>query len=77
MLKIFPFDTGTLIEISMNFMTCLQMPYYVTADHKTGSIVVVVRGSISMRDVFTDLNAGAEKFEAEGLPPNSMVSVMW
>jgi hypothetical protein len=69
-------DAGTLNEIIMNFMTCLQMPYYVMADHKTGSIVLVVRGSISMRDVFTDLNAGAEKFEAEGLPPNSMVSVM-
>jgi len=27
-----------------------------------------------MRDIFTDLNAGAEKFEAEWLPPNSMVS---
>jgi sn1-specific diacylglycerol lipase len=51
------------------------MPFYVVADHKTGSIVVVIRGSISLRDVFTDLNAGAEKFEAEGLPPNSMVSV--
>jgi sn1-specific diacylglycerol lipase len=52
------------------------MPYYLVADHKTGSIVLVVRGSISMRDIFTDLNAGAEKFEAEGLPPNSMVSVI-
>ena len=50
------------------------MPYYVVADHRTGSIVLVVRGSISMRDIFTDLNAGAEKFEAEWLPPNSMVS---
>jgi len=51
------------------------MPYYIVADHRTGSIVLVVRGSISMRDIFTDLNAGAEKFEAEWLPPNSMVSV--
>jgi len=50
------------------------MPYYVVADHRTGSIVIVIRGSISMRDIFTDLNAGAEKFEAEWLPPNSMVS---
>ncbi|KDR23659.1 Sn1-specific diacylglycerol lipase beta [Zootermopsis nevadensis] len=49
-----------------------EMPYYLVADHKTGSIVLVIRGSISMRDIFTDLNAGAEKFEAEGLPPNSM-----
>ena len=50
------------------------MPYLIVADHKTGSIVVVVRGSISLRDIFTDMNASAEKFEAEGLPANSMVS---
>ncbi|XP_069704996.1 diacylglycerol lipase-beta-like [Periplaneta americana] len=49
-----------------------EMPYYVMADHKTGNIVIVIRGSISMRDIFTDINAGAEKFEADGLPPNSM-----
>ncbi|PSN51081.1 hypothetical protein C0J52_01501 [Blattella germanica] len=49
-----------------------EMPYFVMADHKTGSIVISIRGSISMRDVFTDMNANAEKFEAEGLPPNSM-----
>ncbi|KAJ9594887.1 hypothetical protein L9F63_013812, partial [Diploptera punctata] len=49
-----------------------EMPYLVMADHKTGSIVVVVRGSITLRDVFTDMNASAERFDAAGLPPNSM-----
>ena len=42
------------------------------ADHRTGSIVIAVRGSISLRDIFTDLTAAAEKFEAEGIPPDSM-----
>lgn len=27
-----------------------------------------------MRDIFTDLTAVADKFEVEGLPPDSMVS---
>lgn len=42
------------------------------ADHRTGSIVIAVRGSISLRDIFTDLTAASEKFDAEGLPPDSM-----
>lgn len=27
---------------------------------------------MSLRDIFTDLTAGAEKFTAEGLPPDTM-----
>ncbi|XP_066995653.2 diacylglycerol lipase-beta isoform X2 [Anabrus simplex] len=49
-----------------------QLPYFVAADHKTRSIVLVIRGSISLRDVFTDLTAGAEFFDAPGIPANSM-----
>lgn len=41
-------------------------------DHKTSNIVVAIRGSISLRDIFTDLTATSDKFEAEGLPPNTM-----
>lgn len=41
------------------------------ADHKTQSIVVAVRGSMSLRDIFTDLSAGSERFEAHGLPPDT------
>lgn len=43
-----------------------QLPFCVIADHERESIVVAVRGSISLRDIFTDLTAGSEKFEADG-----------
>lgn len=42
------------------------------ADHKTSSIVIAIRGSISLRDIFTDLTAASDRFEAEGLPPDTM-----
>lgn len=49
-----------------------QLPFFVTADHKTESIAVIIRGSISLRDVFTDLTAGADYLEIDGLPENTM-----
>ncbi|XP_060529277.1 diacylglycerol lipase-beta-like [Cylas formicarius] len=49
-----------------------ELPFCVIADHKTSNIVIAVRGSISLRDIFTDLTATSEKFEAEGLPPDTM-----
>ncbi|XP_026465455.1 sn1-specific diacylglycerol lipase beta-like [Ctenocephalides felis] len=49
-----------------------ELPFCVLLDHKTRSVVVAVRGSISLRDVITDLVAGAESFTAQGLPPDSM-----
>lgn len=42
------------------------------ADHKTRNIVIAIRGSISLRDIFTDLTATSDRFEAEGLPPDTM-----
>lgn len=45
------------------------------ADHKTASIVVAVRGSFSIRDIFTDLTAGSEKFNVAGAPPDTMVFI--
>ncbi|XP_013180657.1 PREDICTED: sn1-specific diacylglycerol lipase beta isoform X2 [Papilio xuthus] len=45
-----------------------ELPFCVIADHERESIVVAVRGSISLRDIFTDFTAGSEKFEADGLP---------
>lgn len=44
------------------------------SDHRTKSIVLAVRGSISLRDIFTDLVAAPEKIDVEGLPEGSMVS---
>ncbi|EFA10154.1 diacylglycerol lipase-beta [Tribolium castaneum] len=49
-----------------------ELPFCVIADHKTSNIVIAIRGSISLRDMFTDLTATSEKFEAEGLPPDTM-----
>lgn len=54
-----------------NNYRCLQLPFCVLADHETKSIVVTIRGSLSMRDMFTDLTAGAEHFEAPGMPADS------
>ncbi|XP_039446380.1 diacylglycerol lipase-beta-like isoform X1 [Culex pipiens pallens] len=48
-----------------------ELPFCVLADHSTKSIVISIRGSLSMRDVFTDLVANAERFEAPGMPPES------
>ncbi|CAH1398562.1 unnamed protein product [Nezara viridula] len=49
-----------------------ELPFLVLVDHKTKCIVLVIRGSISMRDVFTDLTAYPERLETEGIPPNSL-----
>ncbi|XP_076251583.1 diacylglycerol lipase-beta-like [Rhynchophorus ferrugineus] len=49
-----------------------ELPFCVITDHKTSNIVVAIRGSISLRDIFTDLTAASDKFEAEGLPPGTM-----
>ncbi|XP_046750668.1 diacylglycerol lipase-beta-like isoform X2 [Diprion similis] len=49
-----------------------EIPFCVVADHKTASIVIVIRGSLSLRDLFTDIAAASDLFEADGLPPGSM-----
>ncbi|XP_017777073.1 PREDICTED: sn1-specific diacylglycerol lipase beta-like [Nicrophorus vespilloides] len=48
-----------------------ELPFCVIADHKTSNIVVAIRGSISLRDLFTDLTATSDRFEAEGLPADT------
>ncbi|XP_044755828.1 diacylglycerol lipase-beta-like [Coccinella septempunctata] len=49
-----------------------ELPFCVIADHKTCNIVIAIRGSISLRDIFTDLTATSDKFEAAGVPPDTM-----
>ncbi|KAG8326071.1 hypothetical protein J6590_051405 [Homalodisca vitripennis] len=49
-----------------------EVPFCIISDHKTKSIVLTLRGSISLRDVFTDLVACPEKIDLEGLPEGSM-----
>lgn len=48
-----------------------ELPYCILLDHKKKQIVISVRGSLSFRDVFTDLTADASDFEAVGFPVNS------
>nr|CAD7457004.1 unnamed protein product [Timema tahoe] len=50
-----------------------EAPFFVSLDHVTQSVVVTIRGSISLRDLFTDFTAGADRFEVEGLPPDTML----
>lgn len=52
-------------------MSAFQLPYCILADHSRKAIVLSIRGSLSFRDVFTDLSAAAERFEAPGIPKNS------
>lgn len=49
----------------------LQLPFCILADHTTKSIVISIRGSLSFRDIFTDLTANSEKFDVPGVPPDS------
>ena len=59
-------------EMNNYFSNMFQLPFCVLADHKTSNIVIAIRGSISIRDAFTDLTASSERFEAEGLPHDTM-----
>lgn len=58
----------------MFFFFFFQLPFCVLADHKTSSILITIRGSMSMRDIFTDLTATPEKVHIEGLPAGCLVS---
>ncbi|XP_020283723.1 sn1-specific diacylglycerol lipase beta-like isoform X2 [Pseudomyrmex gracilis] len=48
-----------------------QIPFCVIADHKNASIVIVIRGSLSLRDLITDIAAAADTFECPNVPPGS------
>ncbi|KAF7989027.1 hypothetical protein HCN44_007337 [Aphidius gifuensis] len=48
-----------------------EIPFCVIADHKASSIVIVIRGSLSLRDLITDIAAASDTFEVNGLPKNS------
>ncbi|XP_008313273.1 sn1-specific diacylglycerol lipase beta [Cynoglossus semilaevis] len=44
-----------------------EIPFYVALDHKQEAIVVAVRGTLSLKDVLTDLSADCENLPIEGV----------
>lgn len=44
-----------------------QIPFCLLADHSTKSVVLSIRGSWSVSDIFTDLSAGPGSFSATGM----------
>uniref|UniRef100_UPI00358FED08 diacylglycerol lipase-beta-like n=1 Tax=Myxine glutinosa TaxID=7769 RepID=UPI00358FED08 len=45
-----------------------EVPFYVALDHKSKSVVVAVRGTLSLQDVLTDLSTDHEDVEIDGVP---------
>jgi sn1-specific diacylglycerol lipase len=46
-----------------------RTPFFLAVDHSTKSIVLAIRGTMSLRDTVTDLTAEAKPLETPGLPP--------
>ncbi|MEE6522975.1 hypothetical protein FKM82_021671 [Ascaphus truei] len=44
-----------------------EIPFFVALDHKTETILVAVRGTLSLEDVLTDLSADCENLHTEGV----------
>ncbi|XP_026666472.1 sn1-specific diacylglycerol lipase beta-like isoform X2 [Ceratina calcarata] len=63
-------STDDILYASFKNYLC-EIPFCVVVDHKMNCIVIVIRGSLSIRDIFTDIAADSESFECEGLPPGS------
>jgi len=50
-----------------------QTPFYVALDHSTQTVVVAIRGTLSLRDAITDLTAQAKSLESAHLPADFTV----
>ncbi|KAG9477024.1 hypothetical protein GDO78_002423 [Eleutherodactylus coqui] len=44
-----------------------EIPFFVALDHKTETILVAVRGTLSLEDVLTDLSADCENLHTDGV----------
>uniref|UniRef100_A0A3P9KLF9 Diacylglycerol lipase-beta n=1 Tax=Oryzias latipes TaxID=8090 RepID=A0A3P9KLF9_ORYLA len=44
-----------------------EIPFFVALDHKREAVVVAVRGTLSLKDVLTDLSAECEQLPVEGV----------
>lgn len=45
-----------------------EIPFFVALDHRREAVLVSVRGTLSLKDVLTDLSAECENLPIEGLP---------
>ncbi|KAL3876663.1 hypothetical protein ACJMK2_034468 [Sinanodonta woodiana] len=45
-----------------------EIPFFVAIDREDNAVVVAIRGTLSLRDVLTDLNAECEELTIDGLP---------
>ncbi|KAG8222887.1 hypothetical protein J437_LFUL003532, partial [Ladona fulva] len=50
-----------------------QAPFVILLDHETKSLVIAVRGSLTIRDIFTDFCAASTEISYPELPPGSAV----
>lgn len=49
-----------------------EVPFCILADHSTKSVVLTIRGSWSLSDIFTDLAAAPRPFHAPGMPEDTV-----
>ncbi|XP_038064401.1 diacylglycerol lipase-beta-like isoform X2 [Patiria miniata] len=58
-------DTEDIVYISFH-NRIYEIPFFVALDHRTQSVVVTIRGSLSFRDALTDATAESIKLDVEG-----------
>jgi len=66
-------ENGDLLYTSFR-NNVFQTPFFVAIDHSTNSIVIAIRGTMSLRDAITDLMAEAKPLEEYNFPPEFKVS---
>ncbi|XP_050581951.1 diacylglycerol lipase-beta-like isoform X1 [Bombus affinis] len=63
-------STDDILYASFKNYLC-EIPFCVIADQNKNNIVIIIRGSLSLRDLITDIAAGSNVFVCEGIPSNS------
>ncbi|CAH1794988.1 unnamed protein product [Owenia fusiformis] len=65
-LKTSQVDYEDIVFISLH-NKIYEIPFFVALDHKGQSVVVAIRGTLSLRDVMTDLTAECDTIEIDGV----------
>ncbi|GAB6029644.1 hypothetical protein CHUAL_005379 [Chamberlinius hualienensis] len=64
MCQMLDLQTSALVYVSYH-LEVGETPFFVAVDHKMKTIVVSIRGTLSLKDVITDLNAEGEQLPVE------------